>query len=147
MGMFEDQFGGLGEQKKQKRQNKHDYCADRETPNTYPPQQVPVTQTQPVQRTCRQSAQYTPRNLIPSPIPKILRVIAWVLIALCSLAAVATLVAGIFGQNYLIYHWYISILVAVGCLLAGFLSALPFFYWAKKLELVEEIRNLLRKGG
>ena len=144
MGMFEDQFGGLGEQK---RQNKHDYVANCEAPNTYPPQQVPVTQAQPAQRTYRQSMQYAPRNLRPSPIPKILRVIAWVLIALCSLAAVATLVAGIFGQNYLIYHWYISILVAVGCLLAGFLSALPFFYWAKNLELVEEIHNLLRKDG
>ena len=93
-----------------------------------------------------------PRNLRRSPIPRILRVIAWVLIALCGIAAVAALVAGFFWRTYLNDRWFIYydftfILVAAVYLLAGFLSALPFFYWAKKLELVEEIRNLLRKDG
>ena len=159
MGMFEDQFGGLGgskKPKKQKRQKARGYAAYGAPQTVYQPQQIHAqAQQAPTQAQLLQAQYYTqqlPRNLRRSPIPRILRVIAWVLIGLCGIAAVAALVAGFFGRTYLSDRWFIYydftfILVAAVYLLAGFLSALPFFYWAKKLELAEEIRNLLRKDG
>ena len=162
MGMFEDQFGGLGgpkKPKKQKKQKTRGYASYGAPQAVYQPQHIPAqAQQTPTQAQLLQAQYYNqyprqlPRNLRRSPIPRILRVIAWVLIALCGIAAVAALVAGFFWRTYLNDRWFIYydftfILVAAVYLLAGFLSALPFFYWAKKLELVEEIRNLLRKDG
>ena len=148
MGWEESQFGGLGprkpkQPKQPKKQKTYGYVS---TPsqNTYQPQQTPYPANQVYsQQNIPQlsSTRHLDANLKPTSMPFILRAIGILVLVLGCGASLTALTSG-FSGIYLL-DW--NIFGAFIYVFAGLISMLPFFYWAKKLELLEEIRNALYK--
>lgn len=156
MGWEESQFGGLGPRKpkqpKQPKKRKNHGSVSTPSQNTYQPQQASYHENQAYsQQSAPQSTgtRHLDANLKPTPIPKILRGIGIAFLVLGCLMAIAALITGFTMNTYIgrwvIHYDFVFILVAIVCLLIGLIAMLPFFYYAKKLELLEEIRNALYK--
>ena len=144
MGWEESQFGGLGPRKpkqpKQPKKRKNHGYVSTSSQSTYQPQQTPYPANQVYsQQNIPQlsSTRHLVANLKPTPIPKILRGIGIFLIVI----GVILFFVACFLFTDMSQHVWIAIIY----LLSGLLSSVPFFYWAKKLELLEEIRNALYK--
>ncbi len=156
MGWEESQFGGLGPRKakqpKQPKKRKNHGYVSAPSQSAYQPQQTPYPANQVYsQQNIPQlsSTRHLVANLKPTPIPKILRGIGIVFLGFGCLMAIAALITGFTMNTYIgrwvIHYDFVFILVAIVCLLIGLIAMLPFFYYAKKLELLEEIRNALYK--